>query len=117
MQFPRVHIISRKPEIAYLITKTLAKTGFNVTSTSGDDISAKSINEVEGIVECLIFDKDIDTEIKNEAKRKFSSAKIICLPSLGSSSGLSDDVEYMSEPLRLSELTKFIFDMFHLKNT
>ena len=95
MHSTRIHIICRKPEIAGLITKALEKSGYSMSST------------------CLIFDKDIDDKLKKAAKEKFVDAKVICLPSLESPNSMLSDVEYMSEPFRLSELTEFVNNLFH----
>jgi hypothetical protein len=116
MHIPRIHIICRKPEIAELINKTLKKSGYTVSSTYGDDINADLIMGMDSEVDCLIFDKDIDAEVKIAAQNRFSNAKVICLPSLESANNIVGDAEYMSEPLKLSELTNFINNMFHVRS-
>ena len=115
MHNPRIHIICRKPEIAGLITKALEKSGYSVSSTFGEEISQEMIVKIDANIECLIFDKDIDDSIKKSAKEKFKGAKVICLPSLESPNSMLSDVEYMSEPFRLSELTEFVNNLFHLR--
>lgn len=115
MHNPRIHIICRKPEIAGLITKTLEKSGYSVSSTFGDEINIEMLPKNDENIECLILDKDIDDHIKKSAKERFKDAKVICLPSLESPNNILSDVEYMSEPFRLSELTEFVNNMFHLK--
>jgi len=113
MHSTRIHIICRKPEIAGLITKALEKSGYSMSSTFGDDINPEMISMIADKVECLIFDKDIDDKLKKAAKEKFVDAKVICLPSLESPNSMLSDVEYMSEPFRLSDLTEFVNNLFH----
>lgn len=113
MHSHRIHIICRKPEIAGLITKALEKSGYSMSSTYGEDIRSEMITIIDESVECLIIDKDIDEELKKSVKDKFAEAKVICLPSLESPNSMLSDVEYMSEPFRLSELTEFVNNMFH----
>ena len=115
MQSPLIHIVSRKEEIAELVKKTLGKCGYEVSSTTGDEISKESMNRLNGSIDCLIFDKDIDDDLKQAARDRLKEAKVICLPSLDSASMVIGDAEYMSEPFRLSELTKFINKMFELR--
>ncbi len=115
MHSHRIHIICRKPEIAALITKALEKSGYSLSSTYGEDIRTEMIPIIDERVECLIFDKDIDDDLKKAVKEKFTDAKVICLPSLESPNSILSDVEYMSEPFRLSELTEFVNNMFHLR--
>lgn len=112
MHSPEIHIICKKAEIAELIEKTLRKSGYGVSSTSGDNLSVESVGNIGAEVDCLVLDKNIEVEIKNAAVEKFKDAKVICLPSLEPESSISGEAEYMSEPLKLSELTQFINNMF-----
>ena len=104
----KVHILSIKPEICQLIRKTLDPKQYNMSCTSGENINEEFIKAFNNEVNCLIIDKDIDDELKNRIKQKFSSISIICLPSLGTEFTETNGVKYMSEPFKLSELKKAV---------
>lgn len=108
----KVHILSIKPEICQLIRKTLDPGQYNISCTSGESINEEFIKAFNTEVNCLIIDKDIDTELKNRIKQKFSAISIICLPSLGAEYNETNGVKYMSEPFKLSELKKAVEEIF-----
>lgn len=115
MHSHRIHIVCRKQELAALIAKALMKEGYLVSSTSGEGIRDSMIHEMNESIECLIFDKDIEDNFKGAVREKFKTAKVICLPSLEAPGTAASDVEYMSEPFRLSELTNFVNNLFNVK--
>ena len=104
----KVHILSIKPEICQLIRKTLDPGQYNISCTSGENINEDFLRAFNNEINCLIIDKDIDAELKNKIKQKFSSISIICLPSLGTEYNETNGVKYMSEPFKLSELKKAV---------
>lgn len=108
----KVHILSIKPEICQLIRKTLDPGQYNISCTSGESISEEFINAFSNEVNCLIIDKDIDSELKSKIKKKFSTISIICLPSLGTEYNETNGVKYMSEPFKLSELKKAVEEIY-----
>lgn len=106
-----VHILSLKPEICSLIRKTLDSDRYILSCTSGEEINEKFLNGFNRKIHCLILDKAINPELTKKIKEKFSDTPIICLPSLGSDTNVSNGIKYMSEPFKLSELKKAIDDI------
>ena len=63
-------------------------------------------------MDCIIMDMDIEKELKDMIKLNFSGIPVICLPSLDFEGIKDNDVKYISEPLRLSELRKTLDEIF-----
>lgn len=103
-----VHILSLKPEICSLIRKTLDSDRYILSCTSGEEINEKFLSGFDRKIDCLILDKEINQELTKKIKEKFSEIPIICLPSLGSETNVSNGLKYMSEPFKLSELKKAV---------
>ncbi|KXK55515.1 MAG: hypothetical protein UZ05_CHB002000550 [Chlorobi bacterium OLB5] len=101
-----VHILSLKREICSLIRKTLDNEKYVLSCTSGEEINEKFLSGFNNEIHCLILDKGINPELAKKIKDKFSNIPIICLPSLGSDTNVSNGIKYMSEPFKLSELKK-----------
>ena len=99
-----VHIITLKKEICSLIRKTLDTNRYELTCTSGEAITESFLDSFDKKIHCLILDKGLDKEISRKIKEKFDSIPIICLPSLGGEGNESNNVKYISEPFKLSEL-------------
>ena len=58
------------------------------------------------------MDMDIEKEIKDMIKLNFKGIPVICLHSLDFEGIKENDVKYISEPLRLSELRKTLDEIF-----
>ena len=67
--------------------------------------------------DCIVLDKDINCNIKQKIKEKFEGIKIIYLPSLNDNEILnSENITYISEPFRLSELGEAFKEIYNEKN-
>lgn len=115
MNLRRIHILCLKPEICSLIKKGLPDTSYYVTCTRREDINDKFIDNFTEKIDCLILDKDIDSELREKIKKKFENISIVCLPSLDSENNIKSNVKNMSEPLKLSELSNYINSIFQKK--
>ncbi len=107
----RIHIICTKPEMGSLIKKALAGYDYIISCNSGDTINENSITMFKEFVDCVIIDKNIDSRIKKKAKEVFNKSFIIYLPSLESIEN-SHDANDISAPLKLSELSERLEDLF-----
>ena len=107
----KLHILSLKSEICSLIRKTLDSERYNITCTSGEAINENFITGFSREIDCLILDKDIDQNLTDKIKQKFTDIPIICLPSLGSEFIETGGVKCMSEPFKLSELKKAVEEL------
>lgn len=108
----KVHIFCMKPDICSLIKKVFSSTKYEISCTPAANVDEKFLSGSHLIMDCIILDIDINTEIKNKIKMKFSGVPVICLPSLDSENINESDVKYISEPLKLSELRKTLDEIF-----
>jgi len=110
----KVHIFCMKPDICLLIKKVFSSTQYEISCIPAVNVNDKYLAGSHIIMDCIILDIDIDTEIKNKIKKKFTGIPVICLPSLDSEIIKDTDVKYISEPLKLSELRKTLDEIFSL---
>lgn len=101
-----------KSEICTLIKKGLNDSSYEVSCSKGEDINEELIADFNEKIDCLILDKDIDSDLREKIKIKFNNIAIVCLPSLDSENNNKSGVKNMSEPLRLSELANYINSIF-----
>ena len=108
----RIHIICTKPEICSLIKKALSRYDYIISCNSGEAINEDSITRFEESIDCLIIDKNINSDIKKKAKEFFNKSFVIYLPSLEPVENSFDDVKNISAHLRLSELSERLESLF-----
>lgn len=109
MERSRIHILCLKSEICSLIKKTLTASGYEVSCSKGEEITESAIEDFSEEIDCLIMDTDINSDIREKAREKFSNSAIICLPSLESDINFSaHGTNKISEPLKLSELSEAV---------
>lgn len=108
----KVHIFCMKPEICTLIKKVFSSTQYEISCTPAANANEKYLSGTHIKMDCIILDIDIDAELKNKIKQRFTGTPVICLPSLDSEIIKDTDVKYISEPLRLSELRKTLDEIF-----
>lgn len=113
----RIHIICGKPEIGILIKKALAATDFIISCDSGESLNEGSITGFQENVDCLIIDKIVNPGIVKKAKEIFNKSYVIYLPSLEPSGDSFDDFKNISAPLRLSELSEKLEDLFKVNKS
>jgi len=111
----KIHIVCKKSEICSLIKKALSRDNYIVSCTHGRDIEKSLIQEIPLNVDCLIMDKDVEIVCKEEFEKKIKDVSIVYLPSLQSDSNINMGIKYISEPLKLSELTKAVESIFKFK--
>jgi hypothetical protein len=108
----KVHIFCLKAEICSLIQKMFNMTRYEISCTSALKVSDDYLKKFHSDMDCIILDMDIDKEIKDLIKLSFKGIPVICLPSLDFEGIKENDVKYISEPLRLSELRKTLDEIF-----
>lgn len=101
-----------KPDICSLIQKVFSSSKYEIICTPAVNVNEKYLSNTHIKMDCIILDIDIDNEIKNKIKKKFTGVPVICLPSLDSELTKDSDVKYISEPLKLSELRKTLDEIF-----
>ena len=111
----RIHIICAKPEIGSLIKKALASYDYIISCNSGDTIDENSISRFQESVDCLIMDKNVNPEVKKKATEFFKKIPVIYLPALVYMENSPDDFKNISEPLKLSELSEKLADLFKVE--
>lgn len=116
MKLRRIHILCPKSEICSLIRKTLPDSKYSISCTSKEDLNEYTLNEIDiDNIDCLILDNEINLNLSEVLKEKFSKVSIIYLPSFDSANFKNKVVKYIPEPLRLSELQEAIESIFKLK--
>ncbi len=104
-----------KPPICELIKKRFAESDYLISCTNPDNMRDDLFQTLEKNIDCIIIDKDIKIETKEKIKKYFRDIPIICLPSLDSDFQAESDVKNISEPFRLSELTRTLDEIFVVK--
>jgi hypothetical protein len=108
----KVHIFCLKAEICSLIKKMFNMTRYEISCSPVVNVSEDYLKRFHSNMDCIILDMDIDKEIKDMIKLNFKGTPVICLPSLDFEGIKENDVKYISEPLRLSELRKTLDEIF-----
>lgn len=103
-----IHIFCQKSEICALIKKKLSADGYTVECTNVADAGKDCIESFDKPIDCIILDKEINKDFREQVKDKFPGLPIICLPSLDSDVVAKSGFTYISEPLKLSELSDTI---------
>jgi hypothetical protein len=108
MESFKIHIFCLKKELCRLIIKKLSSDGCIASCTNLSDSERIFPDNFDYSIDCIILDKDISRSIRDEIQAKFPDLPIICLPSLDSDTGEKSGITYISEPLKLSELSEKI---------
>lgn len=108
----KVHIFCLKAEICTLMKKMFNMTRYEISCSSALKVTNDYLRKFNSNTDCIILDMDIDKEIKDLIKLTFRGIPVICLPSLDFEGIKENDVKYISEPLRLSELRKTLDEIF-----
>jgi hypothetical protein len=103
----KVHIFCLKPAICKLIQKTFTLSNYVISCSHALKLDEISLCEIGSDLDCVIIDIDIDKNIKNIIKEKYSGIPMICIPSLN-----SESTEDSGIPFRLSELVKTLDEIF-----
>ena len=111
----KVHIFCIKPEICKLIKKMFNTSRYEISCTPSYQVDEDYLKRFHHNMDCIIMDIDIEKETKDKIKEYFQGTPVICLPSLDSEGIQEDDVKYISEPLKLSELRKTLDEIFEIR--
>ena len=106
-----IHIFCQKSEICSLIKKKLGADGYSVECTNVAEADENFIESFEKKIDCIILDKDIDKKFREKVRVKYPDTPVICLPSLDSDIAVKSGFTYISEPLKLSELSDTITEI------
>lgn len=104
----KVHIFCQKFEICSLIKKKLRADGYDVECTNITEAGNNFLDEFQKFADCIILDKDIDILLREKIRDHFEGIPIVCLPSLDTETSAGTDITYVSEPLKMSELSDII---------
>jgi hypothetical protein len=106
-----IQIFCQKREICTLLKKKLRADGYGVECINLNEIGSDFLDNYDKSIDCIILDKDIDNNLREKIRNTFLEIPIICLPSLDSESTALNGVTYISEPLKLSELSGIIAEL------
>lgn len=118
-----IHIFCLKSILGDLIVKSIShqKFKFNYTyisESSNNKSDTTMLDNLNISPDCIILDKDIDIKIKEVIFKKFNKSEFICLPSLNENEEmLSNYVQQISEPLKISELGDVLNEIYYKKNS
>lgn len=116
----KIHIICGTTNLCKLIRKSFSKEQYSFNCT---DVKNKKLSELMGEInynpDCIIVDKDIDKYLRDEIAKKFSSNKIILLPSLDEidPKTYEKNIFQISEPFKLSELGDVLKEIYQTKQS
>lgn len=115
-----IHIFCGTTNLCKLIRKSFIKESYSFNCT---EVKDKQFSDFTGEInykpDCIIVDKDIDSQYRDEIVKKFSYSKIVLLPSLDEvelKSG-ANNVFQISEPFKLSELGEVLKEIYHSKQS
>ena len=106
-----IQIFCLKREICALLKKKLRGDGYGVECINLIEAEENFLENFERSIDCIILDRDIDKGVREKIRNKFPKVPMICLPSLDSDITALSDVTYISEPLKLSELSDIITEI------
>lgn len=109
----RIHIICQKPEICTLIRKSLSDNNYNVSCSDFEEVFVSKYLKRNNYIDCLILDRKLSRNVYEKVKEYFKDINMIYLPSLENEANdvLSGD-RNISEPLRISELSKIVQNLY-----
>jgi len=107
----KIHIFSIENEISNLIRKAFSSERFLISYTNCEGLDESYFERFEESVDCLILDKEIDSNLKRKIRERFNKIPTIFLPSLEIEQDNGNGKRNMSEPLRLSELHAVLNDI------
>ena len=119
MEF-KVHIFCGTTNLCKLMSKLCTKDAFSFCCSEIKEKNYRNLfNELNYKPDCIIIDKDINEELKEEVINKFSFTIIVLLPSLNEieQKKYSKYVSQISEPFKLSELEKVLKEIYHSKQS
>lgn len=111
----KIHVFCLKPPICSLIKKRFANSNYIITCSNAGSIREELFESLNKNLDCIIIDRDIKTDIKENIKKYFHDKPIICLPSLDYDIQFEKDVKNISEPFRLSELADTLDGIFAVR--
>jgi hypothetical protein len=116
----KIHIICGITNICKLISKSFDREKYSINCTEVKDKQLYEIlNDITYKPDCIIVDKDIDSNSREEIVKKFNFCKIVLLPSLDDteSKTYSNNVYQISEPFKLSELKDVLKVIYQSKQS
>ena len=116
MEF-RIHIFCGTSNLCRLLSKSFGKKPYLFECSEVKDKSTGNLTKLDYKPDCIIFDKDIELDLKDEIINKYNKSKIILLPSLNVSEQIinTKNVFQISEPFKLSELSELLKEIYHSK--
>ncbi|MBI5403925.1 MAG: hypothetical protein HY959_11035 [Ignavibacteriae bacterium] len=113
----KIHIFCGTSYLCKLIRKTFVREPYTFNCTEVTDKLNDKSGKLDYTPDCIIFDKDIAGDFKEEIINKHSDSSIILLPSLNEIEALanSKNVFQISEPFKLSELSEVLKEIYHNK--
>lgn len=113
MKVYKLQLFYLRTEICNLFKKTFSDSVYSVNCIEAVKINKQFLENYEGEIDCVILDSDMDAKHKELVKSYFKDKPIICLPSLESDTEFENgSAKCISEPLKLSELTSALDEIF-----
>lgn len=111
-----VHIFCHTPRLCNLILKKLSEAEYKLDCTQIYSEEKFEIDKLKISPDCIIIDKELSCDLKENIRSKFGNCELIFLPSLDEPDGCdSRSGIQISEPFRMSELFEIINGLYRKK--
>jgi len=107
----KVDVFCEKPDLGDLIKKAFTKDEYELHLYISKKLDFEGLALLDPFCDLIIADKSVEKELHEVIKVRFPKVPVICLPGLESGSDVEENVKYISEPLKLSELKKAVDDI------
>jgi hypothetical protein len=104
----KVEIFCDKPTLGELIKKAFSSLNYQLHFNFYKKLDFETLALLDPFCDIIIADKCIEKELHEVIKVRFPNVPVICLPALEAESGSDENIKYISEPLKLSELKKVV---------
>lgn len=104
----KVEVFCEKPDLAELIKKAFVKDEYDVRFFISKKLDFDGLALLDPFCDLIIADKCVEKELHETIRVRFPGVPVICLPALEAEGDVEDNVKYISEPLKLSELKKAV---------
>ena len=104
----KVEVFCEKPDLSDLIKKAFTKNEYELHFYISKKLDFEGLALLDPFCDLIIADKCVEKELHDVIKVRFPGVPVICLPALEAENGIDDNVRYISEPLKLSELKKAV---------
>lgn len=104
----KVEVFCEKPDISELIGKAFTKNEYDLHFYISKKLDFEGLALLDPFCDLIIADRCVEKELHDVIKVRFPGVPVICLPALEVEENVEENVKYISEPLKLSELKKAV---------